>query len=206
MIRGTSRGSLRTSTISPASTATSAPAPIAIPTSAVTAAGASFTPSPTMATRFPERLSFSIFADFSSGNTSARTASIPSSVATESATARASPVINDNLHAATVQELDRFARFWPDNVGQSENCDRFAAFDEIDRRLATFICLPEEFLQLFGHGDARGLDQRRPSHSQFAPFEAGLHALAGDGLEAVCRRDVEPALFSASDDSFGDGM
>ena len=105
-----------------------------------------------------------------------------------------------------MQELDRFARFWPDNVGQSENCDRFAAFHEIDRRLATFICLPEEFLQLFGHGDARGLDQRRPSHSKFAPFDAGLHALAGDGLEAVCRRDVEPALLSAPDDSFGDGM
>ena len=36
MIRGTSRGSLRTSTMSPASTATSVPAPIAMPTSAVT--------------------------------------------------------------------------------------------------------------------------------------------------------------------------
>ena len=41
--------------MSPASTATSVPAPIAIPTSAVTSAGASLTPSPTIATRFPLR-------------------------------------------------------------------------------------------------------------------------------------------------------
>src|SRR5205814_455984 len=39
MIRGTSRGSLRRSTMSPASTATSGPAPVATPTSAVTIAG-----------------------------------------------------------------------------------------------------------------------------------------------------------------------
>ena len=45
MIRGMSRGSLRTSATSPASTATSVPAPIATLTSAVRGAGASFTPS-----------------------------------------------------------------------------------------------------------------------------------------------------------------
>src|SRR5260370_40253440 len=50
MIRGKSCGSLRTRTMSPAWTATSVPAPIAISTSAVTSPGASFTPSPTMAT------------------------------------------------------------------------------------------------------------------------------------------------------------
>src|SRR4026207_2398120 len=55
MMRGTSRGSLRTSTTSPASTATSVPAPMAMPTSAVRRAGASFTPSPTIATRAPRR-------------------------------------------------------------------------------------------------------------------------------------------------------
>ena len=60
MIRGTSRGSLRTSTMSPASTATSVPAPMAIPTSAVAKAGASLTPSPTIATRLP--LSFPVIA------------------------------------------------------------------------------------------------------------------------------------------------
>lgn len=49
----TSRGSLRTSTIPADSTATSVPAPIAIPTSAVASAGASFTPSATIATFLP---------------------------------------------------------------------------------------------------------------------------------------------------------
>ena len=46
MILGISRGSDLTSTMCPASTATSAPAPIAIPISAVARAGASFTPNP----------------------------------------------------------------------------------------------------------------------------------------------------------------
>jgi hypothetical protein len=68
---------LRTSTMSRASTATSVPAPIAIPTSAVSSAGASFTPSPTIATRFRERFSSSILAAFCSGSTSEKTISMP---------------------------------------------------------------------------------------------------------------------------------
>ena len=50
---GTSSGSERISTMSAVSMATSVPAPIAIPTSAWASAGASFTPSPTIATRRP---------------------------------------------------------------------------------------------------------------------------------------------------------
>jgi hypothetical protein len=65
---------------------------MAMPTSAVTNAGASMTPSPTMATRFPRRCSSWIFAAFSSGSTWAITLSMPNSRATASATALASPV------------------------------------------------------------------------------------------------------------------
>src|SRR5215213_6618163 len=53
MILTTSRGLLLTKTKPADSIATSVPPPIAIPTSARVSAGASLTPSPTIATRFP---------------------------------------------------------------------------------------------------------------------------------------------------------
>ena len=92
MIAGTSRGSDRTSTMSADSIATSVPAPMAIPTSADTSAGASFTPSPTIATVKPRRFTSAIFAAFWSGSTSAKYSVMPSSVATHRATVVASPV------------------------------------------------------------------------------------------------------------------
>jgi hypothetical protein len=54
--------------------------------------GASFTPSPTMATFFPCAWSSRTLDALSSGSTSAKTVSMPSSSATASATACASPV------------------------------------------------------------------------------------------------------------------
>jgi hypothetical protein len=82
MMRGMPRGSERTSTISPASTTTSVPAPIAIPTSAVARAGASFTSSPTIATTFfPCCWNSRTFEALSSGRTSANTVSTCSSAA-----------------------------------------------------------------------------------------------------------------------------
>src|SRR2546429_233444 len=92
MRRTTSRGSFRTRTMSADSIATSVPAPIAIPTSAWTRAGASFTPSPTIATRCPSFCSRSIVAALSPGRTSAKTVSMPSCPAAYAAVARLSPV------------------------------------------------------------------------------------------------------------------
>src|SRR5256885_14353753 len=63
----TSRGSLRTRTMPADSTATSVPAPIAIPTSAVARAGASLTPSPTIATLLPPSWNRRTAAAFSAG-------------------------------------------------------------------------------------------------------------------------------------------
>ena len=62
-----------------ASIATSVPAPIAMPTSARASAGASLTPSPTIATRRPASWSPRTFASLSSGSTSAKTSSMPTS-------------------------------------------------------------------------------------------------------------------------------
>ncbi len=75
------------------STATSVPAPIAMPTSAVARAGASFTPSPTIATFRPPCWKRRTASALSAGRTSAATSSMPSRRATESATAWLSPVI-----------------------------------------------------------------------------------------------------------------
>ena len=74
--------------------ATSAPVPMATPTSAWASAGASLMPSPTMATRCPWACSASMTAALSPGSTSAwiREGSMPTRRATDSAVARSSPV------------------------------------------------------------------------------------------------------------------
>ena len=80
--------------MSAASRATSVPDPMAIPRSACASAGASFTPSPTMATTRPAACSSLTLSTFSSGRTPAKTSSrdIPTTSATWAATAALSPV------------------------------------------------------------------------------------------------------------------
>src|SRR5215207_4750910 len=81
------------SSVTPAlSMATSVPVPIAIPTSAAASAGASFTPSPAMATTRPAVLYRCTTALFWSGRTSASTSSIPRRRATALAVVQLSPV------------------------------------------------------------------------------------------------------------------
>ena len=89
-----SAGAEPTSTTSPASRATSVPVPMAMPTSAAPRAGASLTPSPTMATCLPARRSESMTSSLSVGSRSARTCSSvrPSRPATWRAEAAESPV------------------------------------------------------------------------------------------------------------------
>ena len=76
----------------PDSMATSVPVPIATPTSACARAGASLTPSPTIATGLPVACRRRIWACFSSGRTSDRTRSMPSWRAMARAVASLSPV------------------------------------------------------------------------------------------------------------------
>ncbi len=73
----TSSRSLRISTISADSMATSVPAPMAMPTSARARAGASLMPSPTMATFLPPSCRRRISRSLSCGSTSATTRSTP---------------------------------------------------------------------------------------------------------------------------------
>ena len=88
---GTSRRRLFISTTSAASIATSAPAPMAMPTSAVVSAGASLMPSPTMAV-LPSRHSRSITAALPSGRTPAMTSSTPAFLPMAAAVFSLSPV------------------------------------------------------------------------------------------------------------------
>ena len=88
---GTSRRLLFISTTSAASRATSVPAPMAMPVSARVSAGASFMPSPTMAT-LPWVLSRRITASLPSGSTPAITSSTPACLPMAWAVRSLSPV------------------------------------------------------------------------------------------------------------------
>jgi hypothetical protein len=81
------------STMLPASFAAWVPVFIATPTSACASAGASFVPSPVIATSLPSRCSRLMSAILSSGVASARKSSTPASEAIEAAVSGLSPVI-----------------------------------------------------------------------------------------------------------------
>ena len=86
------RRSLRSSVTLAVSSATSVPPPMAMPRSAWASAGASLSPSPTMATRWPCSWYFRTTSSLRSGETCASTTSIPTWRATASAVSRRSPV------------------------------------------------------------------------------------------------------------------
>ncbi len=123
----TARGSPPTRVTSDASTATSAPVPMATPRSAAARAGASLMPSPTMATTCPVERSFSIRAALSAGRASARTRSdgIPTRDATASAVAGPSPVRSQTSIPASIEGTDRGGGFRPHRVADGdEACGR----------------------------------------------------------------------------------
>ena len=84
--------SFRISVTDAASAAMSVPEAMAMPTSACASAGASFNPSPAIATRRPSRCNDLIASTFPSGSTSAITSSMPTCFAIASAVARRSPL------------------------------------------------------------------------------------------------------------------
>ena len=82
---------------------------MAMPTSAIASAGASFIPSPTIATFAPSFASFSITILFSSGNTSAITSSIPTLFATYLAVSELSPLKSTTLIFIFLSSLTAYA-------------------------------------------------------------------------------------------------
>src|SRR5437016_2068694 len=86
-------GLLSRSTMLPASLAAIVPVFIASPTSACARAGASFVPSPVIATRRPAACSFLMYSNLSLGVAWARKSSTPASAAIAAAVSGLSPVI-----------------------------------------------------------------------------------------------------------------
>src|SRR6266542_2965830 len=121
---GMSSGSERISTTSAVSMATSVPAPMAIPRSAAARAGASFTPSPTMATLVPGFCSPAILLAFSPGSTSAITVRTPSCPAIRRAVASLSPVSMTTSTPASASVETAAARGGPGGVGDADQRGR----------------------------------------------------------------------------------
>ena len=101
--------------------------PIAIPTSAAASAGASFTPSPHIATTRPSARSFRTASTFCSGSTSATTSSMPSVFATASAVVRQSPLIDRSRRENSAEHswhLAMYALLLAEHAGGSISAQR----------------------------------------------------------------------------------
>ncbi len=114
------------SVMSAASMATSAPVPMAIPTSAWASAGASLMPSPTIATTWPRPCSRDTIAAFSAGCTSARTRcnGMPTWRATASAVALPSPVTSQASMPAALEPVDRLGALGLDRIADDDEPGR----------------------------------------------------------------------------------
>src|SRR5881397_1713969 len=135
MRRTTSLGSFRTRTMSADSIATSVPAPIAIPTSAWTSAGASLTPSPTIATRCPFFCNRSTVAALSPKDLREERveAELASDVGGRGAVV-ARQYGNPDSHRLEIG--DGLPRFVADHVGEGDNASQAVVDDRVDGRLA----------------------------------------------------------------------
>jgi len=119
----------------PDSMATSVPEPMAIPTSALVSAGASLTPSPTIATNFLRTGVVRPSCPSPSGRTSAKYWSIPSSSETALATSSESPVSIATSMSIACSASIACRLSSPDNVRERECCDFGFVVNQIDDRL-----------------------------------------------------------------------
>ena len=147
----------------PASLAACVPVFIATPTSAWASAGASFVPSPIMATSLPPACSLRMSASLASGVASARKSSTPASSAIAAAVSGLSPVIM-TVRMPISPQLARTARCMPALRMSSSSIDaedprrprrRPAAWRPLTRSASTVV------LELGGHGAAVLVDLAR---------------------------------------------
>ena len=120
---GTSRGSERIRTTSAVSIATSVPAPIAMPRSAWASAGASLTPSPTIATRLPAACSSATLAALSAGQHLGDDGVDAQLVGDPLGGGLVVPGEHDDLHPGLVQGGDGRGGGVPGGVGQGDHGD-----------------------------------------------------------------------------------
>ena len=101
--------------------ATSVPVPIARPRSAWASAGASLTPSPTIATTRPSACRRRMTSALSAGRTSAMTSSMPTSAATARAVVSLSPVSRTGRRPSAFSDATASAELSLDGVGDDEH-------------------------------------------------------------------------------------
>ena len=191
--------------MSAVSTATSVPVPMAMPTSAWASAGASLTPSPTMATLRPWAWSSLILAALSAGRTSAITASIPTCAAIrravfwlspESMTARAPSSRSARTAAAAVSRGASAIAMSPASSSSSATSTtvRPSPVSSAARAPSPSTEAP-----------ARSIRRWLPIATRW-PSTSGEDAVAGDRLEGLRGGQREPALGRRVDDRRGERM
>ena len=188
--------------------ATSVPVPIARPRSAWASAGASLTPSPTMATTRPSACRRRTTSALSAGRTSAMTSSMPTSAATARAVVSLSPVSSTGRRPERLQRRDRLGRGRLDGVGDDEHARGPRRPSRGDRRR----CGPAPRRRPGGvelGGGCAGSTRpaarggRRPTPwpsttpSTPRPSRLAKPSTAGSGAELVARRGRSPGRSGA---------
>ena len=195
-----SSGSLFISTTLAVSIATSVPAPIAMPMSACASAGASLTPSPTIATSLPSACSCLTWPALSAGSTSAKTRVDPQLARDRLGGARVVAGDHHRLDAQLLELGDRLARGRLDRVGHGDQPGR--AGRRPPRDIGVLPCCGQlRGLPPSSAGDVDALRRAaacgcRPAPRR--PSTVAANAVPGDRLERRSRRpSVEPALARA---------
>ena len=206
MIRGTARGSLRTSTTSPASTATSVPAPMAMPTSAATRAGASFTPSPTIATRCPSRRSASMVSRLLLRENLGMDVVDPEFLPHGLSHGPGIPGQHRHPDACGVQGANRLGGLGAHGVGHRERRARGPVGDQVDDGLTSPGRLLREPRKVGWHLGVDPLQEVRPAYHPLPALHRGSHAPPRNGGEGGGCRDREAPVGRRADDRARHGV
>ena len=166
---------------------------MAMPTSAAASAGASLTPSPTMATRRPSSRSRCTTSLLRSGNTPASISSMPSVFATARAVVRLSPVSITMRRPSPRNACSAALRRRLDRIGDRDHAGGAAVDRHIDRGGAI---LPRGF---GGAVEIRGRDvqfahQHRIAERDLPAVDGPGRALAGRRREVADRAERKFAL------------
>ena len=155
--------------------ATSVPAPIAMPTSALASAGASLTPSPASVLELGD-LGVLVFGKYFSED-------LIDSQLLGDTVSDLSGVTGDqhHLHAALVEGVDSDLGLRTDLIGQGQGSDYYGVLEHIEHRATLFAPLFGRCPQIFGFGDAESCEQGGATHGDQVTVDSSLHAAPGEG-------------------------
>ena len=142
-------------------------------------------------------------SDFCSGRTSARTWSMPAWRAIASAVARLSPVSIQTSRPSAFELLRPRSRLRPQRVGDGDQTGRLVADRDVHRRGAGARQCVGPLAQAIQF-DAVVREQRAIAEQDLAAIDARLDALAGERLEVLRLRQLQPEFARAVDDGFAE--